>query len=338
MKEMEKLMTRFTLLSCLICGLLALPASADYLNDFQSDTPGSFPDEGVYPGFGAGNPSPPNVTRIIAVDQTAVGTDPFDAPGRPADPFGGAGNQSVLLDDQDGVNSLNYKLNAVNGSLVNTDTGTFSVDLFRTTIGPDNPYFLIKLQDTITGLDLLVFEVLTDGAINAGPVNSNPIPTSNNIPLDVPHRITIDLDGGTQTWSGTITNLNTLVSEPVTQLIGGGTTFDFGAGAGVGDIQFFGSQPGSVGPRLFLDNISLTSGSSGTPGDFDGDGGVDGADFLLWQRDTGIGNLADWENNFGASAGVAASSSALAVVPEPASLAIASLGMILALGTRRRRG
>jgi len=34
-------------------------------------------------------------------------------------------------------------------------------------------------------------------------------------------------------------------------------------------------------------------------GDFDADGDADGADFLVWQRDMNVGNLADWENDFG---------------------------------------
>ena len=52
-------------------------------------------------------------------------------------------------------------------------------------------------------------------------------------------------------------------------------------------------------------------------GDFDSDGDVDGADFLMWQRDTNVGSLADWESEFGMTGGplVAANSTA---VPEPA--------------------
>jgi hypothetical protein len=36
-------------------------------------------------------------------------------------------------------------------------------------------------------------------------------------------------------------------------------------------------------------------------GDFDGDGKVDGRDFLAWQRNTQLGSLADWQNAYGAS-------------------------------------
>ncbi len=66
--------------------------------------------------------------------------------------------------------------------------------------------------------------------------------------------------------------------------------------------------------------------------DFDGDGDVDGADFLKWQRDLGDAtNLALWETEFGTTAVVAA----VAVVPEPASWILVCT--IALAATRRRR-
>ncbi len=58
-------------------------------------------------------------------------------------------------------------------------------------------------------------------------------------------------------------------------------------------------------------------------GDFDNDTDADGADFLAWQRDTNIGNLSDWENDFGMTGGALAASNA---VPEPAT------GLLLMMG------
>ena len=43
-------------------------------------------------------------------------------------------------------------------------------------------------------------------------------------------------------------------------------------------------------------------GSVAIPGDFDGDGDVDGHDFLVWQRDLNVGTLSEWQDNYGASA------------------------------------
>ncbi len=66
--------------------------------------------------------------------------------------------------------------------------------------------------------------------------------------------------------------------------------------------------------------------------DFDGDGDVDGADFLKWQRDLGDAtNLALWEADFGTTAAGAAA----AVVPEPASWILVCT--IALAATRRRR-
>ena len=67
-------------------------------------------------------------------------------------------------------------------------------------------------------------------------------------------------------------------------------------------------------------------------GDFDVDGDVDGRDFLVWQRDPSIGNLTDWQTNYGMVAPLAAASTA---APEPTSLLLVFAGA-LCCGCRRR--
>lgn len=54
-----------------------------------------------------------------------------------------------------------------------------------------------------------------------------------------------------------------------------------------------------------------------TDGDFDFDNDVDGDDFLLWQRDPGVGNLSDWEANYGTVL-LPPLAAASTPVPEPA--------------------
>ena len=97
-----------------------------------------------------------------------------------------------------------------------------------------------------------------------------------------------------------------------------------------------------IGAHAGSDNYSLalTLTSAPTPGDFDGDGAVDGDDFLAWQTGFGIpagATRADgdadldgdvdgndfliWQSNFGSDAGHSAGPS----VPEPTSLAVAAL-------------
>jgi hypothetical protein len=57
------------------------------------------------------------------------------------------------------------------------------------------------------------------------------------------------------------------------------------------------------------------------PGDFDGDGDVGGRDFLVWQRNPSIGNLTDWQANYGTGSLVAAN----VAVPEPVTLLLLML-------------
>src|SRR5690606_34653882 len=47
------------------------------------------------------------------------------------------------------------------------------------------------------------------------------------------------------------------------------------------------------------DRVVLSNFVAGIAGDFDGDGDVDGRDFLLWQRNPSVGTLSDWQTNFG---------------------------------------
>ncbi len=73
-----------------------------------------------------------------------------------------------------------------------------------------------------------------------------------------------------------------------------------------------------------------------TPGDFDGDGDVDGADFLEWQRSDGSpGGLTNWRDHYGTGVGTLASANA--VIPEPGSLLLClGIGSMYFIGKRNR--
>jgi fibronectin-binding autotransporter adhesin len=75
----------------------------------------------------------------------------------------------------------------------------------------------------------------------------------------------------------------------------------------------------------------LTVGSLGTVGDYDGDGDIDGRDFLILQRNPGLGSVSDWQNAYGNSE-LAASTS----VPEPSALVLA-ISLAAASSFSRRR-
>lgn len=80
-----------------------------------------------------------------------------------------------------------------------------------------------------------------------------------------------------------------------------------------------------------LDNFRLEANdATGIPGDFNGDGMVDSADFLLWQRNPAIGSLSDWEANYGLP-----TTSNAAAVPEPASVVLLLLCSLCGLKRNR---
>jgi hypothetical protein len=66
-----------------------------------------------------------------------------------------------------------------------------------------------------------------------------------------------------------------------------------------------------------------------TVGDFDGDNDVDGRDFLVWQRNPSVGDLADWQANYGTG-----SLNAATAVPEPSGVLMAWCALAM-IGVRR---
>lgn len=91
--------------------------------------------------------------------------------------------------------------------------------------------------------------------------------------------------------------------------------------------------PGYDGGELFTDGVPLPNDGPNDiafisyvkedaiaplPGDFNADLRVDGLDFLYWQGDQAVGELTDWEINFGG----AAATETLIAIPEPSTFAL----------------
>ena len=90
--------------------------------------------------------------------------------------------------------------------------------------------------------------------------------------------------------------------------------------------EFGGRLEGNSGLlKLEIEFMEIRLPETGIPGDFDHDDDVDGYDFLVWQRDTSVGSLSDWEMNYGTGTSPLAS----VAIPEPSSLLLAVLGMAL---------
>jgi uncharacterized lipoprotein YddW (UPF0748 family) len=95
---------------------------------------------------------------------------------------------------------------------------------------------------------------------------------------------------------------------------------------------------GSGNATLFLDNVAYNPDGPLAvpviPGDFDGDGDVDGRDFLSWQRGESPApgsseDLAIWQNAYNATIATATA------VPEPTGLLLLAAAMSLGAATRR---
>jgi hypothetical protein len=112
------------------------------------------------------------------------------------------------------------------------------------------------------------------------------------------------------------------------------TTSGFGSGAFsplVLDVLPDATIPANPGLGLVA---GPGTGPVAKPGDFDGDGDVDGADFLVWQRGgspnpLSAADLATWKGNFGSAVAAAGA------VPEPGTLGLALMAGIVA-GLRRK--
>jgi hypothetical protein len=129
----------------------------------------------------------------------------------------------------------------------------------------------------------------------------------------------------------TVNRLTELKAAGATSL-SPGTAFSLGTlftTSSTPDLEFEFLFDGEATPRIGV--VQYGTISTGTPGDFDSDGDVDGRDFLVWQRGGSPAplsstDLAAWQNNYG-TGGLAA----VAAIPEPA-----TWSLLLAIGLAAR--
>lgn len=108
-------------------------------------------------------------------------------------------------------------------------------------------------------------------------------------------------------------------------------------------LEIFGTTTSGFG-GVRLNAFSLSAVSAALPGDYNENGIVDGADYIMWRNAPGsFGGTPDgyntWRANFGASSGSGAGVSP-SMVPEPATwigLSIVLLGLVARRGSRQRR-
>jgi hypothetical protein len=172
-----------------------------------------------------------------------------------------------------------------------------------------NGYYDVYIDNTVGGLggadvDFFTFTGLSPGSMFTAEVVQE---TATNFDSvlgwfdEVGNLIDSDDDGGIAPLSlleGIVPSSGTL-------------TF---AVTGFDDFDFLGNHAQDADYAL-----QLTIGGGEVTGDFDGDSDVDGQDFLAWQRNTSVGDLADWQANYGIGA------LAAVTVPEPGGLGLLAL-------------
>jgi autotransporter-associated beta strand protein len=151
------------------------------------------------------------------------------------------------------------------------------------------------------------------------------------------------LGGGTAGVADTgYINLGAGINDTVAALVLGATTEPNGT---------YGSSASSATFKMdeyFSGTGIITVGAASLPGDYNGDGKVDAADYVLWRKSPGSfgGDPAGyntWRTNFGSGSPGSGSGLSAAAVPEPGSLSLVIFAISSVLATsggvfRRRKG
>ncbi|WP_428306544.1 endonuclease/exonuclease/phosphatase family protein [Lacipirellula sp.] len=150
--------------------------------------------------------------------------------------------------------------------------------------------------------------------------------------------VALELNLAALAGTQTITLIDNRSTAPVTGFFENGSTgMLYGEGATIFGTGFNGavtiSYLGASGVGSAGNDVVLQLTAAPASADFNGDGIVDGADFLVWQRDFGDpAGLELWRQTFGQ----AASSVASTAVPEPSTFVICFIALAAA-GWRKRR-
>ncbi|MEM8947389.1 MAG: PEP-CTERM sorting domain-containing protein, partial [Planctomycetota bacterium] len=149
------------------------------------------------------------------------------------------------------------------------------------------------------------------------------------------YTLTLGADAASTTYDVALTNLSDLTSTGLGTVTGVDQVL-YDALTGDGAYAFFQTlSPDANGTGFTGVQVNAITGDfddfAGVAGDADGDGDVDGADFLLLQR-TNPAGIADWQANYGPG-----TSSSIAAVPEPSTLLLLSFAGVAGLIRSKKR-
>ncbi len=235
--------------------------------------------------------------------------------------------------------------------------------LFTNDLSGVGPQFAVDATDTGGGtftydidLNLIMYDDLTftgdgDVTVNVNGVVSSYFDPSGLI-KDGTSTVALTANntytGDTTVLDGTLSLQNDFLADlaDVFLTTGGFLNLDFigtdtidslfidGSTQAVGTWGAIGSGADNETSLITGSGLLMVSTLAGLAGDFDGNGRVDGLDFLKWQTDgLSASDLADWEANYGM---VAPNTANVTTVPEPASWAILAIAACL-LGYVRSR-
>ncbi|NOY41613.1 MAG: PEP-CTERM sorting domain-containing protein [Planctomycetes bacterium] len=259
--------------------------AAGNLEDFQNDVEGTRPTNAENSSNAPGNGTDPNnafdpanllyARNIVTSSRNGTDADGIDYP---ADPFGGVGNQSLLMDDNRNINNspkVLFGTDPISGA------DTFSTKLYFFTgvtgvaaeqITWSNPYSEIRIgnptgvfptfQDTHNWWqgDMAMWLIFSDTTLRIGQLNPfDPtdrlpdITLDNAIPLNTVINLSLSFDTTTDSFTGLLNG--------VALTAGGGATTSFNFASpqtSINAVEFVGGYNTKMGVRYFIDDVALT--------------------------------------------------------------------------------
>ena len=303
----------------------------------------------------AGNPS----TTYLYLK----GNGDFDLGGGPDGGIYGINTDTFVLNvDKSGTGTatLVAGLNPVNNwsGTTTIHAGSWIVNANHTTAGAA-PY-IVEAPGTLGGNGTIGSTVNLSGKIAPGAVGAVGTFTLGGLTL-TSGILDFQLDATTHTAGSGINDL--IVDTGALDLSGGATLNVTGIGGNlsVGDYDLIQFASGFTGAAMDIslgtiplasgfsasividsDSVNLHIASGGLPGDYNGDGKVNAADYVVWRKDPAghggtPGGYNTWRANFGNPPGSGSGSLSTAGVPEPTTFALVGLLGSLLIVKRRSR-
>jgi len=206
--------------------------------DFQSDTVGS-------------NPLPNSGSTLY--ESSGNNVEVVGPASTPADPFGGVGNQSLLITAAATGNNGEYVMAAPGASA--GPVGSVSMNYYQRSTGPAGPPVMELKVGAFTGFaggSQTGPWMIINGATNILVFTPGPTLTlDQTVSLDAAHTFAIHFDANTDTFTAT------LDGNPLTDDGGATTSFPFFSSlAGVHGLDVIAPSSSRTG-QVFLDNVTI---------------------------------------------------------------------------------